>query len=109
VQNGIARATIPTGRFCPLDEGFRRHTAAVFDTWGASYRDALERAQAAGTVAPAVDCADAAHALVAQIEGTLSLARNSQDPATLDAGARSLRRYLDSLHRTRARRHRTER
>jgi hypothetical protein len=38
--------------------------------------------------------ADAAHALVAQIEGTLSLARNSQDPETLTVGARSLRRYL---------------
>jgi TetR/AcrR family transcriptional regulator, transcriptional repressor for nem operon len=91
----------------PLDEGFRLHTAAVFETWRASYRDALERAQAAGTVAPDIDCADAAHALVAQIEGTLSLARNSQDPATLDAGARGLRRYLDSLRRGRARRHRS--
>lgn len=88
----------------PLDEGFRHHTAAVFETWRAAYRDALERAKAARTVAPAVDCADAAHALVAQIEGTLSLARNSQDPATLDAGGRSLRGYLDSLRGTRARR-----
>jgi len=34
---------------------------------------------------------------VAQIKGTLSLARNSQDTATLDMGARGLRRYLDSL------------
>jgi len=34
---------------------------------------------------------------VAQIEGTLSLARNSQDPDTLNVGARSLRRYLESL------------
>jgi TetR/AcrR family transcriptional repressor of nem operon len=87
----------------PLDEGFRRHTAAVFDTWRASYHDALERAKPGGTVAPEVDGADAAHALVAQIEGTLSLARNSQDPETLDAGARSLRRYLDSLRGSGAR------
>ena len=44
-----------------------------------------------------VDAADAAHALVAQIEGTLSLARNSQDPEMLTTGARSLRRYLESM------------
>jgi AcrR family transcriptional regulator len=84
----------------PLDEGFRRHTAAVFERWRASYRDAFERAKSSGIVAPALDCEDAAHALVAQIEGTLSLARNSQDPATLDTGARSLRRHLESMRRT---------
>ena len=38
-----------------------------------------------------------AHALVAQIEGTLSLARNSQDPETLSTGARALRRFLASM------------
>ena len=37
------------------------------------------------------------HALVAQIEGTLSLARNSQDPDTLSVGARSLRHFLECL------------
>lgn len=83
----------------PLDERFRRRTAAVFERWRASYRDAFERAKSSGIVAPALDCEDAAHALVAQIEGTLSLARNSQDPATLDTGARSLRRALQSMRR----------
>ncbi len=81
----------------PLDEGFRRQTAGVFERWRASYRNALQRAKSSGIVAPAVDTEDAAHALVAQIEGTLSLARNSQDPATLDTGARSLRRQLESM------------
>ena len=83
----------------PLDEGFRQHTAAVFERWRASYRDAFERAKSSGVMAPAVDSEDAAHALVVQIEGTLSLARNSQDPVTLDTGARSLRRHLESLRR----------
>lgn len=85
----------------PLDEGFRRHTSAVFELWLGSYRHALARAQSAGTVAPEVDPDDAAQALVAQIEGILSLARNSQDPAMLDTGARTLRRYLDSLRHSR--------
>jgi TetR/AcrR family transcriptional repressor of nem operon len=83
----------------PLDEGFRRRTNAVFDIWHAAYRDALARAQADGLLTREVAVDDAAHALVAQIEGTLSLARNSQDPGTLDTGARNLRRYLDSLRR----------
>lgn len=85
----------------PLDEGFRHHTAAVFERWRASYRDSFERAKSSGIVARALDCDDAAHALVAQIEGTLSLARNSQDLATLDTGARSLRRQLESMRRAR--------
>ena len=57
----------------------------------------VTRAQAAGMVRANVNTGDAAHALVAQIEGTLSLARNSQDPETLMTGARGLRQYLESL------------
>src|SRR5579859_7640133 len=81
----------------PLDQGFRRRTSAVFALWSDAYRQALDRAKSKGQVRGDIDTRDVAHALVAQIEGTLSLARNSQDPATLDMGARGLRRYLDSL------------
>jgi AcrR family transcriptional regulator len=81
----------------PLDDGFRRRTSAVFDMWRESFQTALEQAKAHGLVKPGVDTADTAHALVAQIEGTLSLARNSQDPDTLSMGARGLRSYLESL------------
>ena len=81
----------------PLDGEFRRHTLAVFDTWRASYTDAISRATNTGIVDPAIDADDVAHALVAQIEGTLSLARNSQDPSTLTRGARSLRHFLESM------------
>jgi AcrR family transcriptional regulator len=84
----------------PLDDGFKRRTLAVFETWHASYRDALDRARERGIVAPELDARDAAHALVAQIEGTLSLARNSQDAEVLNVGTRSLRRYLESLRAT---------
>jgi TetR/AcrR family transcriptional regulator, transcriptional repressor for nem operon len=84
----------------PLDAGFRQRTSAVFDMWRGSFTGALDRARADGVVAGDVDPGDAAHALVAQIEGTLSLARNSQDPDTLTVGARSLRRYLGSLRAT---------
>jgi AcrR family transcriptional regulator len=81
----------------PLDDGFRARTSAVFDLWRATFADAIARGQGAGVVQPGIDPADAAHALVAQIEGTLSLARNSQDPADLTTGARGLRRHLESM------------
>jgi hypothetical protein len=72
-------------------------TSAVFDLWRATFADAIGRGQRAGVVRPGIDAADAAYALVAQIEGTLSLARNSQDPADLTIGARGLRRHLESM------------
>jgi TetR/AcrR family transcriptional regulator, transcriptional repressor for nem operon len=81
----------------PLDEQFRARTSAVFDLWRASFQHALERARAQGCLQAGVDVRDTALALVAQIEGTLSLARNSQDPETLATGARGLRQYLESL------------
>lgn len=81
----------------PLDEGFRQRTNAVFALWQESFRAALGRTQADGAIAADTDPADVAQLLVAQIEGVLSLARNSQDPRTLATGARGLRRYLDSL------------
>ena len=81
----------------PLDEGFRARTSAVFDLWRATFADAIGRGQRAGVVGRGIEAADAAHALVAQIEGTLSLARNSQDPADLTVGARGLRRHLESM------------
>ncbi len=81
----------------PLDAGFRARTTHVFQTWREAYRSALTRAQQRQIVLAAVDPGDVAHLLVAQIEGTLSLARNTQDPQTLMTGARALRSYLASL------------
>jgi len=81
----------------PLDDGFRARTSAVFDLWRATFKNAIDRGQSAGVVGGAIDAAEAAHALVAQIEGTLSLARNSQDPADLAIGARGLRRHLETM------------
>ena len=81
----------------PLDAGFRSRTTRVFEAWREAYRSALARAQQRGTVQASVDPHDVACMLVAQIEGTLSLARSSQDPQTLTAGARALRSYLAAI------------
>ena len=71
----------------PLDDGFRARTSAVFDLWRDTFSNAIDRGQHTGVLQGNITPADAAYALVAQIEGTLSLARNSQDPADLQAGA----------------------
>jgi AcrR family transcriptional regulator len=81
----------------PLDEGFRQRTQAIFEMWHSSYVNAINRGKRSGVVARGTNAKHAAHALVAQIEGTLSLARNSQDPDTLTTGARSIRHYLESI------------
>jgi AcrR family transcriptional regulator len=81
----------------PLDAGFRDRTTRVFQTWQQAYHSALTRAQQRGIIRAAIDPGDAACMLVAQIEGTLSLARNTQDPDTLTTGARALRSYLASI------------
>jgi TetR/AcrR family transcriptional regulator, transcriptional repressor for nem operon len=81
----------------PLDDGFRARTSAVFALWRATFAGAIGAGQQAGVVRGGIDAADTAYALVAQIEGTLSLARNSQDPADLMTGARGLRHYLAAM------------
>jgi tetracycline repressor-like protein len=65
--------------------------------WRGSNATSLLRAQQHGHVAADIDVDDTAYTLVAQIEGVLSLARNSQDPEALVVGGRGLRRYLQSM------------
>jgi TetR/AcrR family transcriptional regulator, transcriptional repressor for nem operon len=77
----------------PLDAGFRTRIQAVFAAWHAAFRQALQGGQQRGTLRAGLDASDTAHALVAQIEGTLSLARNSQNPDDLTAGCRSVRQF----------------
>ena len=81
----------------PIDTGFQQRTQAVFDLWLAAFRSALANGQRAHSVRPDVDPDQVAFALVAQIEGTLSLAKNAQDPAALRIGLAGFRRYLDEL------------
>ena len=81
----------------PLDDGFRTRTSAVFDTWRSAFRAALDRGRQTGVVRGDLDTTSAAHALMAQIEGILSLARNSQDPGDLAVGALGLRGHLESM------------
>lgn len=81
----------------PLDDGFRLRTQRVFELWMEAYELALRIGQAKGTVSTAVDPRAEAFALVAEIEGILSLAKNSQDRRALSIGAQNLRRRLNAL------------
>jgi TetR/AcrR family transcriptional repressor of nem operon len=81
----------------PLHRGFRRRTQAVFALWISAFARALRRGQRTGQVRKSVDARAAAFALVAEIEGILSLAKNSQDRRALRLGVRHLRTTLATL------------
>ncbi|MFC3078922.1 TetR/AcrR family transcriptional regulator [Phenylobacterium terrae] len=81
----------------PLDEGFRMRTGAVTRAWREAIAEALRRGQAAGLVSRAVNAEDEAVFLIAAYQGGLSLAKNTQDEATLRASQRTLVRHLESL------------
>lgn len=101
----LARAPINLGcplnnlaqEMSPLDDGFRLRTQHVFELWMQTYEMALRRGQVAGTVSTKIDPKAVAFALVAEIEGILSLSRNSQNQQALTIGAKNLRRRLDAL------------
>lgn len=81
----------------PLDDGFRVRTQQVFELWMQTFELALRRGQAAGVVSTTIDPRAVAFALVAEIEGILSLSRNSQDRRVLRLGLQNLRRHLDAM------------
>jgi len=80
----------------PLDDGFRLRTQQVFEMWMQTYELALRRGQSNGVVSPSIDPRAVAFGLVAEIEGILSLAKNSQDRRALSIGATNLRRRLET-------------
>jgi AcrR family transcriptional regulator len=101
----LARAPVNLGcplnnlaqEMSPLDNGFRLRTQHVFEFWMQSYEFALRRGQMSGGVSTTIDAKAVAFALVAEIEGILSLAKNSQNPQALTIGARNLRRQLETF------------
>lgn len=80
-----------------IDAGFKARTQRVFDEWIGAFRDALEDGQGRGVVRPDLNVNDAAVLLTTLIEGILSLAKNSQEPEALRAGARNIRGVLATL------------
>jgi TetR/AcrR family transcriptional repressor of nem operon len=81
----------------PLDAGFRKRLARIFDAWREAVASILREGQANGRVRRDVEPADAAALLIAMVEGYASLAKNAQDPKVMKAGIRTIVGWLRSL------------
>ncbi len=81
----------------PLDAGFRKRMAIIFDAWRHAVASTLREGQRQGSVRPDVEPADAAGLLIAMVEGYASLAKNAQDPKVMKAGIRNIVNWLQSL------------
>ena len=81
----------------PLDAGFRKRLATIFDNWREAVASVLREGQANGSVRRDVEPADTAGLLIAMVEGYGSLAKNAQDPKVMKAGIRNIVHWLRSL------------
>jgi len=81
----------------PLDEGFRKRTAKLFEEWHVAVASALREGKSRGTVRQDVDADETATSLIAAYEGYISLAKCFQSADSLKAGGKTLARYLESL------------
>jgi TetR/AcrR family transcriptional regulator, transcriptional repressor for nem operon len=81
----------------PLDAGFRKRLAIIFDSWREAVASVLREGQTHGSVRRDVEPADAAGFLIAMVEGYGSLAKNAQDPKVMKAGIRNIVDWLRSL------------
>jgi TetR/AcrR family transcriptional regulator, transcriptional repressor for nem operon len=81
----------------PLDAGFRKRLAIIFDAWREAVASVLREGQAHGSVRRDVEPADAAGLLIAMVEGYGSLAKSAQDPKVMKAGIRNILDWLRSL------------
>jgi AcrR family transcriptional regulator len=81
----------------PLDAGFRKRLAIIFDAWREAVASVLREGQAHGRVRRDVEPANAAGILIAMVEGYASLAKNAQDPKVMKAGIRNIVGWLRSL------------
>jgi TetR/AcrR family transcriptional regulator, transcriptional repressor for nem operon len=81
----------------PLDAGFRKRLAAIFQDWRAAVASVLRDGQNDGSVRREVEPTNAAGLLIAMVEGYGSLAKNAQDPKVMNAGMRNIVKWLRSL------------
>jgi len=81
----------------PLDEGFRKRLAKVFDEWHDGMAAALREGQNRGLVRRDISPDETATFLIAGFEGCLSLGKTVQDVRVLRSAKGSMVRYLESL------------
>jgi TetR/AcrR family transcriptional repressor of nem operon len=81
----------------PLDAGFRKRLATVFEAWQEGVASVLREGQTTGRVRRDVEPAETAAFLIAMVEGYASLAKNAQDAKVMKAGIRNIVAWLRSL------------
>ena len=81
----------------PLDEGFRKRLAKVFDEWHDGMASALRDGQNRRLVRRDINPDETATFLIAGFEGCLSLGKTVQDVRVLRSAKASMTRYLESL------------
>jgi AcrR family transcriptional regulator len=81
----------------PLDEGFRKRTAKLFEECHGTVAAALRAAKTRGMLRKDADPDEAATFLIAAYEGYMSLAKCFRDASVLQAGKKAMVRYLESL------------
>src|ERR1700690_4293481 len=81
----------------PLDAGFRKRLAMVFQAWREAIASVLREGQTQGSVRRVGVPAEAAGLLIAMVEGYASLAKNAQDPKVMKAGITNIVDWLRSL------------
>lgn len=81
----------------PVDEGFRQRVDRLFTLWRRGLAKNLARGQRQGTVRSDIDVDHTAAFIVAACEGSIGLAKGSQDPQLLETCARGIIQYLETL------------
>jgi TetR/AcrR family transcriptional regulator, transcriptional repressor for nem operon len=81
----------------PLDEGFRKRLAKVFNAWHDGVTAALRKGQKRGLVREDIRPGDVAWFFIATYEGYVSLAKTSREVQVWKVGKAMLKRYLASL------------
>jgi TetR/AcrR family transcriptional regulator, transcriptional repressor for nem operon len=81
----------------PIDEGFRQRIEQVFQDWRSSIARMIEQGRRTGEVRTDVNAAQVATFFVAVVEGTISMAKNAQDPKLLRDNFTLLQTYLAAL------------
>jgi TetR/AcrR family transcriptional repressor of nem operon len=96
VQRGCPLLNL-TNEMSGLDEGFRRRTAKVFKAWHDAIAEALRNGQKHGIVRSDINANETATFLIAAYEGYVILAKNSQDPRTMQSGQKRVCGLIESL------------
>jgi AcrR family transcriptional regulator len=81
----------------PIDEGFRLRIERVFQDWRGIIAGMIAQGQSSGHVCTDIDAAQVATFFVAAVEGTISMAKNAQDPRLVQDNFTMLWTYLAAL------------